>query len=417
MRLIALSAWLIATLTSVSAHPLLNDREGSSYVLGARVERELEQLGLERIELEPMFKEVIEGIKGEACAFTLNNALAEKIAEYPVLNGDRELFLKAIRHAGLIDDVVLRLLLQAHNVQKDVKASAADELALPEGDVAPDLKPLREFSVKRARGKCLHENTRELLAAYRQQDIKFTPKDLRKKIDVGLRARLLSARAHSEIKEALWDDLPNWNLTLAEYVQKRNFLRTQFPLPDASERSEFVTERAGKDKLSHRQRLYLGYTPLQITLMGDVVRKLKERLESPRIEILVYDLSDEVREVITLEPMERFRFAIRILRKEMKLLSINNYFAGRQPSYTDLMAAAYERGVVTALELDEVARLEEVWNPTRTFWDKAAVWVRMFGGVLAVVIPPPYGFLPSLAIVAIEAANQDAANDDQDSLF
>ncbi|MFP5459883.1 MAG: hypothetical protein ACLGG7_14190, partial [Bacteriovoracia bacterium] len=242
-------------------------------------------------------------------------------------------------------------------------------------------------------------------------------KDLRKKIDVALRERLISPRAHSEIKEALWDDLPNWNVTLAEYVQKRQFLRTQFPLPDATERSEFVTERAGKDKLSHRQRLYLGYTPLQITLMGDVVRKLKQRLESPRIEILVYDYSDEVREVITLEPMERFRFAIRILRKEMKLLSINNYFAGRQPSYTDLMAAAYERGVVTALELDEVAKLEEIWNPTRTFWDKAAVWVRMFGGVLAVVIPPPYGFLPSLAIVAIEAANQDAAQDDQDSLF
>lgn len=417
MRLIAICAWLIATLTSVSAHPLLNDREGSSFVLGTRVERELDRLGLERVELEPMFKEVIEGIKGEACAFTLNTSLAEKIAEYPVLNGDQELFLKAIRHAGLIDDLVLRLLLQAHYVQKDVSTRASDELVLPSGDIAADLKPMREFSAKRSRGKCLHENIRELLAAYRQQDSKFTAKDLRKKIDAGLREKLISPRAHSEIKEALWDDLPNWNLTLAEYVQKRQFLRTQFPLPDVTERSEFVTERAGKDKLSHRQRLYLGYTPLQITLMGDVIRKLKERLESPRIEILVYDYSDEVREVITLEPMERFRFAIRILRKEMKFLSINNYFAGRQPSYTDLMAAAYERGVVTALELDEVAKLEEIWNPTRTFWDKAAVWVRMFGGVLAVVIPPPYGFLPSLAIVAIEAANQDPAQDDQDSLF
>jgi hypothetical protein len=41
----------------------------------------------------------------------------------------------------------------------------------------------------------------------------------------------------------------------------------------------------------------------------------------------------------------------------------------------------------------------------------------MFGSVLAVVIPPPYGFIPSLAIVGIEAVTKQPAQDDQDSLF
>jgi hypothetical protein len=92
--------------------------------------------------------------------------------------------------------------------------------------------------------------------------------------------------------------------------------------------------------------------------MGNVIKKLKTRLESPKIEILVYENDETVEEVITLDPMERFRFAIRLLRKEMKLLGTNNYFLGRQPSYTDLMAAAYETGIITALELDQVAELE-----------------------------------------------------------
>jgi hypothetical protein len=151
--------------------------------------------------------------------------------------------------------------------------------------------------------------------------------------------------------------------------------------------------------------------------MGNVIKKLKTRLESPRIDILIYDDQDTVIESFTLDPMERFRFAIRVLRKEMKILSTNNYFQGRQPQYTDLMAAAYEMGIVTSVELDQVAKLEEIWNPTRTFWDKASVWVRLFGSTLSIVVPPPFGFVPTLAIVAIEIFNRDQPVDDQHSLF
>jgi hypothetical protein len=41
----------------------------------------------------------------------------------------------------------------------------------------------------------------------------------------------------------------------------------------------------------------------------------------------------------------------------------------------------------------------------------------MFSGVLSVVVPPPYGFLPALGITVIEMLNRDPVNDDQDSLF
>ena len=417
MRHLVLGVCFAATLTTASAHPLLNDREATSYVLGSRTERELDNLGATKEAFEPVFKEVLESLKGEACAFAVNSAWNAKISQFPQFENDREMFIKGLRQSGLIDDMVLRLLLQAHYVQKDVNTKLNDELKMPEGEVPEDMRPMKEFSQKRARGKCLHETVRELLAAYRQGDKNFTPKMLRSKINDAKKKKYITDLAHEEIAEALYDDMPTWQISLADYVQKRTFLRTQFPLPDVTERSEFVTERAGKEKVSYRQRLYLTYTPIQITLMGDVIKKLKERLESPRIEILVYDLSDEVRETLTLDPMERFRFAIRVLRKEMKLLTTNTYFAGRQPSYTDLMTSAYERGLITALELDEVAKLEEIWNPTKTFWDKASSWVRMFGGVLAVVIPPPYGFIPSLAIVGIEAMVKDAPQDDQDSLF
>jgi hypothetical protein len=86
----------------------------------------------------------------------------------------------------------------------------------------------------------------------------------------------------------------------------------------------------------------------------------------------------------------------------MSLISLNTFFQGRSPEYIDIMTAAFETGVIAGSELDELALLEEIWNPKKTFWDKAQVWVRLFGTVASIALPPPYGFIPALAIVVIE---------------
>ena len=121
-----------------------------------------------------------------------------------------------------------------------------------------------------------------------------------------------------------------------------------------------------------------------------------------------------------LEPMERFRFAIKVLRKEMSLLAINSFFSGRSPDYIDLMTASFELGIIPASELEVVAGLEDIWNPKKTFWDKAGVWVRTFSTVATIAIPAPYGFIPALAIVAIEATvgkKKDTTKTDPTSIF
>jgi hypothetical protein len=153
--------------------------------------------------------------------------------------------------------------------------------------------------------------------------------------------------------------------------------------------------------------------------MGNVIKKLRTRLDSQKIEILIYDREQGI-ETLTLEPMERFRLAIKLLRKEMSLLSLNTYFNGRSPDYMDLMTAAYEVGIIPASELDELAGLQSIWNPKKSFWDKARVWVTTFSSVATIVIPPPYGFIPALAIVVIEATagkKSDPNAEDPTSIF
>lgn len=415
MRWLVLIAIVLSTHALAASHPLLNDREGKSALVTKSQQRLIERANISPAVLERDLLEVIGGIKGEACAFTINSQLGAKLANHPGLNGNFDTLLRAIRHQGLIDDVVLQSLLRAYDVQKDLDRGARTDV-VEVTDPDAETKALRDYALKRSRGKCTHENFRELLAAMRQVNENYTTRMLERKITQAVRVKSISESVSSELKELIKDDADRWEISLSDYVNKRQFLRNQFEI-NGTERSEFVTKKVTKSNISYRQRLYATYTPMQITLMGNVIKKLKMRLESPKIEILVYDDGDEVEEVITLDPMERFRFAIRILRKEMQLLGTNSYFAGRAPSYTDLMAAAYESGVVTAMELDQVALLEEIWNPKKTFWDKAQIWVRMFGSVLSVVVPPPYGFLPALAITAIEMVNREQPNDDTDSLF
>jgi hypothetical protein len=120
------------------------------------------------------------------------------------------------------------------------------------------------------------------------------------------------------------------------------------------------------------------------------------------VTIQIEEDNEEV-EVITLEPMERFRLAIKLLRKEMALLSLNTYFNGRSPDYMDLITASYETSLIPASELKELGGLQEIWNPTKTFWEKASVWIRTFSSVATIALPQPYGFIPALVLVVIEA--------------
>lgn len=408
-----------------SSHPFTNDREGKSYLISKRELRQIQALNerVTKVELQAAWGRVLEQFPADrlssgACAFDVVTKTRAEEARFPAFRGQGELFLKSLRQHGLIDDVFLQIQLRALKVSRRVPVNLRDDFeADREVPANATLRPFLDFSSKRARGKCLHDNFRELLSAYRARNSQTTAGQVIALADDANRAGLLSDKAQAELAAAHEEKIAEWEITLADYLAKRAFLRTQFPLVRGPEQSDFSTLRAGKAKASHRMKLYQVYSSIQISLMGDVVRKLKMRLDSPRIEISVHDSSDQVVETISLDPMERFRFAIRVLRKEMRLLAINTYFGGRAPAYTDLMAAGYEMGIVTAQELDEVAKLEEIWNPRKTFLQRVGEWVRMFGGVLAIVVPQPFGFVPSLAIIGIQAVAQDNPDDTTDSLF
>lgn len=401
-----------------------NDREGTSYYSFEKkaVSRALDQLDASQI--GAAFDETLAEFEpSKLCSFDVNASLLKKLkarnSKFNQLPGA----IIQLRHDNEMDDTVVKILLTAFettNASVRYNSRQEKESYLPDHKTTVEVLALiGSFEKRFMKSGCLDEAYKGLYGEMMKVSKGIKNHQVESLYIEALNQKLISLEVYQNLEKARSTNLQNNVLTLKAYYQKLNSLRIQFPVRDPNEQSNWVTQKVDKQKLSRRTRLLENYTDLQIMLMGNVIKKLRERLESPKIEILVYN-KETLAETITLDPMERFRFAIRILRKEMAQLSLNTYFEGRMPDYLDLMAAAYETSIIPASELDELAGLQDIWNPKKTWWEKARVWVNLASSVATVVIPPPYGFIPALALIVIEATTEKSKNgneQDPTSLF
>ena len=424
MRFSLIGLWLWA-LPALAADPIsfVNDREGESFYSSHSDKRVLSKATrqVDASRISDAFDDVIKDLEvNKLCSFDLNSSLNKKLKELNPKFSELSGAIIYLRTQNEIDDMVAKILLDAHKtVSTGVSPFKNDEHVLypNEGVMADALKVVANFE-KRNKSTCFDEAYRSLYGEVLKFDRHMKSGHVETIFAEAFHRKLITFETYQMIERARINEVQNSTVTLKSHYRKIQSLRTQFPLREPDEKSNFVTGKVDKVKMSRRQRLLENYTDIQIILMANVVKKLRTRLESPRAEILIYDRNQGV-ETIALEPMERFRLAIKLLRKEMSLLSLNTFFAGRSPDYFDLMSAAYETGVIPASELEEVATLEEIWNPKKTFWEKAQVWVRTLSSVATIAIPPPYGFIPALAVVVIEmtAGKKDDNTNDPTVLF
>lgn len=413
MRLLLLSLFMM-TLGSAFASSedeaisFKNVREGKSFY-SSRSQRTLIKKTLKAASAQEITSVYEAALKKQnpksVCAYSLNSAISEGLLEK-----GRKVDFKGVVHVlrsnDEIDDVVAKIMLSAHEVKstKLYYPKTREDFIYPDDSDTnkQQLEVIGNFEKRLSKAACFDEAYRSLYSEIFKIDKTTKPNQLEALYFKALEEKMISPAVHVMLEQARVNKVENSSLTLATYSQKIKTLRLQYPLRDITERSDFTAVKVKKMPSSRRQKLFETYSDLQIIMMGNVIKKLRQRLEYDGVEIHGIK-NGEVLEVISLDPMERFRFAIKSLRKEMSLLSLNSYFNGRSPDYIDLMVASYEIGIIPASELETVASLEEIWNPKKTFWDKAGVWIKTFSSVATIVIPPPYGFIPALVIVVIEA--------------
>jgi hypothetical protein len=397
---------------------LKNDREGKSFFQSKSFLKKIKKATKEipKEEISQIFEDSLERFnENTLCSFNLNQLILRNLKSISPKFDEYEGILYYLRSEDYFDDVTLKILLNAYEVDNAYLDLPKEEndLWLPSKKQTVD-KSLELISQAKNKIKtqCLDDVYRDLYSDLFRLDGKMTSYFIEGLLVEAYEKKLIDYTTYVKFEKARMKELEKIPLTLKGYYAKMMSLRKNSPLPNDNERSQFSTAKLTRGS-SRRIHLYDTYSDLQILLMSNVIKKLRSRLESTKVEILVYE-REEVGEVITLEPMERFRFSLKILRKEMKMLSLNTYFKGITPSYLDLMTAAFESGIVSSLEVDELAGLEEIWNPKKSFWEKARFWIQSFGSVATILIPPPYGFIPALALVIIEATTQKKDQVDAD---
>lgn len=421
--LLSLMALISFPLFGAETINLKNDREGVSFYSGRSEERAMNK-ALKSVEGKNIVLAYRDSIRtfdsNTLCSFDLNKTLSKNLQKINPRFSELEGAILYLRSQNEFDDVVTKVLLSAHDVEKTkiFVERRYDDLFYPERDVMDRSLDILSRFEKKMKQSCLDEGYRTLYGDLVRLDKNIKKEHVEAIFIEAYERRVITQETYEAIQRARINELDKTSLSLKSYYKKIRSLRIQYPLRDSSEKSDFVTQKAYKQKVSQRQRLHENYSDIQIILMANVIKKLRTRLESPKAEILIYDRNRNV-ETIQLEPMERFRLAIKLLRKEMSLLALNSYFSGRAPDYMDLMTAAYETGIIPASELKEVAGLQEIWHPKKTFWQKAEIWVRTFSTVATIALPPPYGFVPALAVVVIEmtAGKKDDNTNDPTVLF
>jgi hypothetical protein len=406
--------FLTATAHSSQLGMLKNDREGASFYFDKDSAKIISLTRTKVKDQLPLIWQQAEKTPNSLkCDFTLYESLHSQIDQllYSVEFKD---FLLLSRADNYIDDPVLDALAFVHQLksnQPDLKfiKKHNDEISASSDEL---LKIYQQFVKSLAQKSCaisaLKSVSSKIKSLFEERELrKFKFKKLKYYHQFAYEQKWISREQYVLLMQAYSVKLHQRSFDYANYVSYKSILRIQSPLYDKYDKSSFISQKNKKDKLSLRQSLYQRYDYAQILLMSNILKKLRSRLNSKKVEIHQFDQNGVLAEVIELAPMEIYYFAIDILRKEMSELRTNSLFQGKAPSYLDIIVAGFETGIIHSSEIEQIKLLEQVWNPDKTLYEKSEVWIRTFATLTSVLLPPPYGMIPILSLVIIEAiANQ-----------
>lgn len=387
------------------AQDFSNIREADSVLIPKNSVDEIARL-YKGTKAEELLKNIMTDKKINRCATSVISTIEKSLN----LNNTQEVekAVLGLRLNDSIDDIAADLLIRASKIKKPIAHPIAKNDLTPEEEE----KAMAVFSTKASELKnksaCIEDTYRALVFKLGQESIKFR-KELKTLNKLALEKDIISEIEFKKIEKMRAGKVHEWPLTLSAYGHSLEILAKNFP-NRVKESSPLITDDSiGKfgNKKSLRRSLHEKFNSTQIMLLANVVRDLKKRLEAKDITINITYVEQQT-EIINLAPMEKFRFILKLLRKELATLNNSSLLNGNRANYIDIISASYEVGYISADEIAVLASLEDIWNPKKTTKEKVMVWAKRFGSVASVLLPPPFGFVSVLAIMLIDQYIQEA---------
>ncbi|TDP55662.1 hypothetical protein C8D79_0717 [Bacteriovorax stolpii] len=392
-----------------SDSPYRNLREGNSHLITSHKEDDVVRLYKDTPALESLRK-IINDKTINRCATKVVSAIQKELSLSS--EDETELAILGLRLDDSIDDIAAGILIKAADSNFLSHPIAKNDLTAEEETKALDIYKTKIADLQN-KTLCSEDTYRALVGKLNEGSYKFI-KNLKHLNKLALDKKIIKENDFKTLERMRAKKVHEWPITLSSYRSTLDTVAKNFPTRK-KESAKLVTEAGRfKNKTSLRQGLYEKFNATQIILLANVVKSLKKRLEAKDIMIHI-NYVDQESEIISLSPMEKFRFILKLLRKELALINNSTIINGRQATFLDIITAAYEVGYISADEIDQFAALEEIWNPKKTTKEKVMVWVKLFGGVASVLLPPPFGFLSVMAIMLIDQQVSEApVNPDSD---
>ena len=407
-----LFSFFLLAAESAIASPYRNIREGNSRFIDEAIKPQLQEI-LQEEQTKQTIIEILNDNQINSCASKVIFEIKYRLRLES--NESLENILKAMRFDNQIDDVVLDLLLKVvplSNYQSTPFAVATlndDEENMALNIIKQHVVDLKDES------SCIEDSFRDLAFDLASKNPKFI-KHLKQLLKSASKNNIISKDMYKTLDNFKQNKVHLWPLALSEYKKSHSALAKKFP-NRKDEESDFVSAAIKKENISLREQLYQKYNYQQIVLLSNLISNLKKRLDASDISIDI-QYENQTKEIISLTPMERFRFILKQLRRELSNINNGSLLNGKMATYTDLIVASYEVGSISSDEISKLVSLQEIWNPTKTTKEKVFYWVKTFGGTATVLLPAPYGFISVMALMFIDQQiSSNSINHDLDYLL
>lgn len=330
------------------------------------------------------------------------------------INNETEILeaLKYLRFKSIIDDTEFRL------VSKSVRSfeeSLKYKFSAPLYNKVKDFKANAFSHYARSVSKkgCYNNIFSKLIS-----DLgKTKSSKIKSQLKTAYHKKMIDRKNYWMLKRLVQDDYHKESQNLFKYKRTQEFLNKQFPERADISASDYISKREDKSELSRREILLSKYNQFQLVYMREMIEKLLNRLNADEVRINVV-LDDYVMETIILDPMEQYRFAAKMIRKELGDLQNKSLFSKSQVSFGDLIAAAYETALIPGEDLEALSLVEEVWNPELTKVEKRKKFIKRYGTIFVAALPTSIYFVKVLSLVGIEMLTEVKEEPSRDhSLF
>ncbi len=334
----------------------------------------------------------------------LSSGLIQSEKEYPN-------FLKFLRSQNLIDDLFYRILSQTHLIQSEFKLrrspmeSDVSRQFLRKVDLVKTFEPFKTWVDD------VHQCSIARFSQYSRKLEWKNRKERDEKLAIlhqeALKKKLITEETYRKLETFRIHQVTDWNVYVYEYTEvlmnakdKLAKEREVLPLQDPK-----YADR--KEKLTQRTRLYQNYDSTQIVVLAELIGKTAKRMDALQVTLNFEYKPDEdgeqERETYIFSPMEQYRISINMLRKEMAELMRSDSFRGKGIEFEDLVAAAFETGLIRSDELDYILKFEDFWNPQKPRWRTYSDFAFSVAGTASFYLPPPWNILGAIALVVTQS--------------